>query len=176
MNPDVLNITTVAQKSKVKTSVSKPKLSPDNISVKHEEFLPVDYKTLDVTDADVVLSVGMGTLASDSMPLAEELADLIGAAIGTTRPVVDEGVLSKERMVGQTGKIVGPGFYLAMGISGSTHHVGGIKDSGKILSINRDPNAPIFQNSDVGVIEDIGNILPKLVEKIKQEKRNGTIL
>ena len=176
MAPEVLNIAPVKEKTKVEISVLKPRLSSDTVRVKHEEFLPVDYKNIDVTDADVIVSVGMGTVISDTVMLAQELAGLIGGTIGTTRPVVDEGVLSKDRMIGQTGKIVKPGFYLAMGISGSTHHIGGMKDSGTIVSINSDPDAPIFQNSNIGIISDIKGILPKLIEKIKQEKENGTIL
>jgi electron transfer flavoprotein alpha subunit len=176
MDPGILNVTQAVKKTKVKISVIKPGLSSDNIRVKHQEFLPVDFKNIDVADADIIVSVGMGTVISDTLSLAEELADLIGGAIGTTRPVVDEGILSKERMIGQTGKVVKPGFYFAMGISGSTHHIGGMKDSGTIVSINSDPDAPIFQNSNIGVITDIKNVLPKLIEKIKQEKRNGTIL
>jgi electron transfer flavoprotein alpha subunit len=176
MNPGVLNIAPASQTTKVKISVIKPKLSPDILRVKHQEFLQVDSRAIDVTDADVVVSAGMGTITSDSLALVEELADLIGGAIGTTRLVIDEGALPKERMIGQTGKVVKPGLYLAMGISGSTHHIGGIKDSGTIVAINNDPNAPIFQNSDLGIIDDVRNVLPKLIEKIKQEKRNGTIL
>lgn len=176
MNPGVLNITPVSQMTKAKISVIKPKLSPDILRVKHLEFLPVDFHAIDVTDADVVVSAGMGTITSDALTLVEELAGLIGGAIGTTRPVIDEGVLPKDRMIGQTGKVVKPGFYLAMGISGSTHHIGGIKDSGTIVAINNDPNAPIFRNSDLGIIDDVRNVLPKVIERIKQEKRDGTIL
>lgn len=176
MDPCILNVSRSPQKTSVKVSVIRPKLSVDTIRVKHQEFLPVDFKNIDVTDADIIISVGMGTVISDALPLAEELADLIGGAIGTTRPLVDEGILTKDRMIGQTGKMVKPGFYLAMGISGSTHHIGGMKDSGTIVSINSDPDAPIFQNSNIGVVSDIKSILPKLIEKIKQEKRNGTIL
>ena len=176
MNAGILNVAPASQATKVKISVIKPKLSPNILRVKHQEFLPVDFRAIDVTDADIVVSAGMGTVTSDSLALVEELADLIGGAIGTTRPVIDEGVLPKERMIGQTGKVIKPGFYLAMGISGSTHHVGGIKDSGTIVAINNDPNAPIFQNSDMGIIDDVRNVLPKLIERIKQEKRDGTIL
>jgi electron transfer flavoprotein alpha subunit len=176
MNSGVLNIAPASQTTKVKISVIKPKLSPDILRIKHQGFLPVDFRAIDVTDADVVVSAGMGTISSDSLALVEELAGLIGGAIGTTRPVIDEGVLPKERMIGQTGKVVKPGLYLAMGISGSTHHIGGIKDSGTIVAINNDPNAPIFQNSDLGIIDDVRNVLPKLIERIKQEKKNGSIL
>lgn len=176
MDPDVLNIDMNPHNVEVNTSVFKPNLSTNNIRIRHEEFLHGDFRTIDITDADVILSVGMGIVTSDMLPLAEELATLIGGAIGTTRPVVDEGVLPKKRMIGQTGKVVNPKFYLAMGISGASHHLGGIQDSGTIVSINCDPNAPIFQNSDIGIIGDVREILPKLVEKIKHEKGNGSIL
>ena len=176
MEPRVLNVTPCPQSREVKTSVIKPRLSPKAIRVKHLEFLPVDFRTVDVADADVIVSSGMGAATDELLPLVEELAGLVKGAIGTTRPVVDEGKISKERMIGQTGKVVSPDLYLALGISGSVHHVGGIKDSGTIVSINRDPKAPIFQNSDVGVIADIRDVLPKLIEKIRQAKRNGKIL
>jgi electron transfer flavoprotein alpha subunit len=176
MNLGVLNVTPVSKSSKVKTLVFEPRLSAKAIRVKHLEFLPVDFRAVNVTDADVIVSAGMGAATVELLPLVEELADLINGAIGTTRPVVDEGEISKERMIGQTGKVVSPDLYLALGISGSVHHVGGIKDSGTIVSINRDPKAPIFQNSDVGVIADLRDVLPRLIEKIKQAKRNGKIL
>jgi electron transfer flavoprotein alpha subunit len=176
MDPRVLNVITYPQNREVKTRVIEPKLSSKAIRVKHLEFLPADFRTVDVADAGVIVSAGMGAVTNDLLPLAEELASLIGGAIGTTRPVVDEEKISKERMIGQTGKVVSPGLYLALGISGSVHHLGGIQDSGTIVSINRDPKAPIFQNSDVGVIADLRDVLPRLIEKIKQAKRNGKIL
>lgn len=176
MDPRVLNVSPCPQNRKVKTSVIEPKLSPKAIRVRHLEFLPVDFRTVDIADADVIVSVGMGAATNDLLPLAEELAELVKGAVGTTRPVVDEGKISKERMIGQTGKVVSPDLYLALGISGSVHHVGGIKDSETIVSINRDPKAPIFQNSDVGVIADLRDVLPRLIEKIRQAKRDGKIL
>lgn len=176
MDPRVLNVTPVSKSSKVRTLVIKPKLSPRAIRARHLDFLPADFRTVDVAGANVIISAGMGAATDELLPLAEELADLIKGAIGTTRPVVDEGKISRERMIGQTGKVVSPELYLALGISGSVYHVGGIQDSGKIVSINRDSKAPIFQNSDVGVIADLGDVLPRLIAKIKQAKRNGKIL
>ena len=118
----------------------------------------------------------MGAATDELLPLVEELADLIEGAIGTTRPVVDGEKIPRERMIGQTGKAVSPRLYLALGISGSAHHVGSIQGSGKIVSINCDPKAPIFQNSDVGIVADIGDILPELIKRIKSADSNGTVL
>jgi electron transfer flavoprotein alpha subunit len=118
----------------------------------------------------------MGAATDELLPMVEELAGLIEGAIGTTRPVVDGGKIPRERMIGQTGKVVSPEFYLALGISGATHHVGGIQESGKIVAVNRDPQAPIFQSSDVGVAADLKEVLPVLIERIKRAKENGEIL
>ena len=176
MDPRILNIAPASKTGEVKISVIEPKLSPKAIRARHLDFLPADFRTVDVADADIIASAGMGAATDELLPLVEELAGLVKGAIGTTRPVVDEGKISKERMIGQTGKVVSPELYLALGISGSIHHVGGIQDSGRIISINRDPKAPIFHNSDVGIAADIGDVLPKLIERIKQAKRDGEIL
>lgn len=176
MDLRVLNVTPLARRGKVSTLVIKPKLSPGLIRAKHLYFLPADFQTVDVTEADTIVSAGMGAATDELLPLVEELAALIEGTIGTTRLVVDGGSLPRERMIGQTGKVVSPEFYLALGISGATHHVGGIQDSGKIVSINRDPRAAIFQNSDVGVVADLKDVLPGLIEKIKQARKDGKIL
>ncbi len=156
--------------------IIESKLPADSVKTRHLEYLPADYQTVDVADADTVVSAGMGAATDELLPLVEELAGLIEGAIGTTRPVVDGGKISRERMIGQTGKVVSPEFYLALGISGATHHVGGIQDSGKIVAVNRDPQAPIFQSSDVGAAADLKEVLPVLIEKIKRAKDNGEIL
>ena len=176
MDPRVLNVTPCPQSRKVKISVIEPKLTLKTIRARHLDFLPADFKTVDVADADVIMSAGMGAATDELLPLVEELAGLAKGTIGTTRPVVDGGKIPRERMIGQTGKVVSPEFYLALGISGSVHHVGGIQDSGRIISINRDPKAPIFQNSDIGMAADIQEVLPKLIERIKRAKSNGEIL
>jgi electron transfer flavoprotein alpha subunit len=160
----------------VETTEIEPKLSASLVKTKHIEFLPADFQTVDVAEAKTVVSAGMGAVTNDLYPLVQELADLIEGAIGTTRPVVDEGKIPRERMIGQTGKTVSPDLYLALGISGATHHVGGIQESGKIVSINRDPQASIFQNSDTGIVGDLREILPKLIERIKKARNDGEII
>jgi electron transfer flavoprotein alpha subunit len=89
---------------------------------------------------------------------------------------VDGGKIPRERLIGQTGKTVSPDFYLALGISGATHHTGGIQASGKIVAVNRDPQAPIFQNADAGAVADLKEVLPELIARIKRAKANGEIL
>jgi electron transfer flavoprotein alpha subunit len=176
MSADVLNMTPAASPGQPIMSIIEPKLAPEAARVKHREFLPADFRTVDIADADVIISAGVGAATDELLPLTEELAGLIRGAIGTTRPVVDEAKIPRERMIGQTGKVVSPDLYLALGISGSVHHIGGIKDSGTIVAINRDPQAPVFQNADVGVIADLKDILPELIAKIKRAERSGPTL
>jgi electron transfer flavoprotein alpha subunit len=176
MDLRVLNISPADGVGQLETLVIEPKLSPGLIRVKHLDFLPADFQTVDVTEADTIISAGMGAATDELLPLVEELAALIEGTIGTTRLVVDGGSLPRERMIGQTGKVVSPELYLALGISGATHHIGGIQDSGKIVSINRDPRAAIFRNSDVGVVADLKEVLPGLIEKIRQARKDGKIL
>ena len=175
MDPRALNAAPAAGAGRVRTLVIEPKLTAGSIKARHLEYLPADYQTVDVADADTIVSAGMGAATDELLPLVEDLAGLIEGAIGTTRPVVDGGKIPRERMIGQTGKVVSPEFYLALGISGATHHVGGIQDSGKIVAVNRDPRAPIFQNSDVGISADLKDVLPKLIERIRRAKNNGEI-
>ena len=176
MNINVLNDLPAKKESKPKTAVIESSLSPDIVKTRHIEFLPTDFKSVDVTEAETIVAAGMGAVSDEIYPLVTELAGLVEGAIGTTRPVVDGGRISKERMIGQTGKTVGPDFYLALGISGATHHTGGIQESGKIVAINRDRQASIFRSSDTGAVADLREVLPKLIEKIKQAKKSGEIL
>ena len=130
-----------------------------------------DFKTVDIVYAGRIIGVGSGS--RDSIALVDELADLLGAAIGTTRVVVDDGFFPKIRMIGQTGKTVSPGLYLALGVSGSPHHVAGIQGSIEVLSVNTDPNAPIFGFSDKGFVGDLRSLLPKLVDRIRRYRDEG---
>ena len=176
MPPSILNVAPRPSTSPPAIFVTKPELSSVAARIEHLEVLPSDFRTADVSDADVIVAAGLGVAADDLLPLVAELAELLGASIGATRPVVDEGKLPRDRMVGQTGKVVSPNLYLALGISGASHHVAGIQDSGTIVSVNSDPQAPIFQNSDVGAMADLRDVLPRIIDKIRQAKKNGTIL
>jgi electron transfer flavoprotein alpha subunit len=130
-----------------------------------------DFKTVDIVDAGRIIGVGSGS--RDSLTLVDELADLLGAAIGTTRVAVDDGFFPKKRMIGQTGKTVSPGLYLALGVSGSPHHVAGIQGSIEVLSVNTDPSAPIFGFSDKGFVGDLRSLLPKLIDRIRRYRDEG---
>ncbi len=176
MDPRALNASPAAKPAKVRVLTIEPKITAESIKTRHLEYLPADSRTVDIADASTIVSAGMGAVTDEILPLVEELAGLIEGAIGTTRPVVDGGKIPRERMIGQTGKVVSPEYYLALGISGATHHVGGIQDSGKIVAVNRDPQAPIFQSSDVGITADLKDVLPVLIERIKRAKNNGEIL
>jgi electron transfer flavoprotein alpha subunit len=176
MDTGVLDIKESSAAVNVKTEIIEAKLSPDSIKTKHIEYLPPEFRKVDVTKARTIVAAGMGAIDPDLFPLVEELAALLEGAIGTTRPVIDGGKIPRERLIGQTGKVVGPDFYLALGISGSSYHVGGIQESGKIVAVNRDPQAPIFQSADAGAVADLRDVLPKLIDRIKKAKADGEVL
>jgi len=128
--------------------------------------IPPDPQTVDLTEAEVIFSAGKGcdTATFDQL---KELCKLLNVSFGVTRPVYDMGWTGFERMVGQTGRTVTPRLYVALGISGSMHHVGGIKDSRRIVAINNDSRAPIFPNVDEGFVADLKELLPRLLDQVK---------
>lgn len=130
--------------------------------------IPPDPQTVDLTEAEVIFSAGKGCDPAAFEQL-KELCKLLNVSFGVTRPVYDLGWTGFERMVGQTGRTVTPRLYLALGISGSMHHVGGIKDSRRIVAINCDPKAPIFPNVDEGFVADLGELLPRLLKQVRAE-------
>ncbi|MFN2629908.1 MAG: electron transfer flavoprotein subunit alpha/FixB family protein [Gaiellaceae bacterium] len=123
-----------------------------------------------IEDADVVVAGGRGLGSPEGFGLAEELAKALGGAVGATRAVVDSGWYPYAAQVGQTGKVVAPKLYVALGISGAIQHKVGMQSSNVIVAINRDPNAPIFEFSDLGVVGDLHQIVPKLTALVRQRK------
>ena len=125
-----------------------------------------------LTDAEVVVSGGRGMKGADKWGPLEELAGLLGAATACSRPVSDEGWRSHQEHVGQTGKIIGPNVYIALGISGAIQHLGGVSAAKHIIAINTDKDAPIFETAQYGMIADVHQVLPKLVEAVREAKKH----
>jgi electron transfer flavoprotein alpha subunit len=123
-----------------------------------------------LTDAEIVVSGGRGMKSPDNWSPLVELADLLGGATACSRPVSDEGWRPHEEHTGQTGKIIAPNLYLAIGISGATQHLAGISSSKYIVAVNTDKDAPIFEAAQYGIVGDAMKVLPKLVEAVKEMK------
>ncbi len=123
-----------------------------------------------LTDAEIVVSGGRGMKNGDNWGGIEEMADLLGAGLACSRPVSDEGWRSHNEHVGQTGKIIAPNLYFALGISGAIQHLGGVSSSKVIVAVNKDAEAPIFEAADYGIIGDVNKVIPQLIEGIKEIK------
>jgi electron transfer flavoprotein alpha subunit len=148
-----------------------PQLTDAHFVSKVTDVKKVTDKIL-LTDAEVVVSGGRGMKGADKWAPLEELASLLGAATACSRPVSDEGWRSHQEHVGQTGKIIGPNVYIALGISGAIQHLGGVSASKHIIAINTDKDAPIFEAAEYGMIADVHQVLPQIVEAVKEAKKH----
>jgi electron transfer flavoprotein alpha subunit len=135
---------------------------------KFVEYVEAAAGEVDITQSNILVSVGRGIKDKENIPIVQELADSLGAALSCSRPVVDKKWLPKERQVGTSGKTVKPKVYIAVGISGAFQHVAGMKAAGTIIAINKDPKAPIFSAADYGIVGDLFKIVPALKEKAKE--------
>ena len=134
---------------------------------KFVEVVEAEVGDVDITKSDVLVSIGRGIEDEDNISIAEELAEAMGAVVSCSRPIVDAKWLEKSRQVGTSGQTVKPKVYMAMGISGSFQHLGGVKGNPFIVAVNKNPKAPIFQVADVGIVEDILEFMPELTEAVK---------
>lgn len=126
---------------------------------------------VNLADKDVIVSGGRGLKKPEDFDILKELADILGGAVGSSRPLVDDEWIGKEHQVGFSGNTVKPKLYVACGISGATQHLAGMRDSDTIVAINMDPSAPIFRHADYGIVGDLYEVVPKLVEEIKRRRR-----
>ena len=146
-------------------------LSDEGLARRFLQFVEAAVGEVDITQADILVSVGRGIKEADNIPMVKELADAIGGTLSCSRPVVDKKWLPKDRQVGTSGKTVKPKVYIAIGISGAFQHVAGMKGSGTVIAINKDPKAPIFGVATYGIVADLFKIVPVLREKIKGMKQ-----
>ena len=145
-------------------------LDAAKIRSKPEQPFREAQRSVDLGAADIIVSVGRGIKEKDNLPVVESLAEVLGAELAASRPICDNGWLPMERQVGSSGQTVAPKVYFAVGISGAIQHLVGMKGSKTVVAINKDENAPIFETADYGVVGDLFEVVPALVEEIKKAK------
>ncbi len=154
--------------AKVEPKKFEPKLSADQIRSQPEEPFREAKQAVDLTQAERIVAVGRGIKEPQNLEMAKKLAALLGAELAASRPICDEGWLPMERQIGSSGQTVAPKLYLALGISGAIQHVVGMKGARTVVAINKDANAPIFEVSDYGIVGDLFEIVPALIETLEK--------
>ncbi len=153
--------------SRISVVVLEPVIVTDDDLFSMVSSITMHKGMQDVAEATIIVAGGRGMGSSGGFCLLEELALLLGGAVGASRPVVDEGWRSHAEQIGQTGKTVAPELYLACAISGAPQHLAAIGSAGTVVAINRDPHAPIFDVADYGIVGDVHLVLPKLIEELQ---------
>ena len=148
-----------------------PRLAAADIRTRPLELFRETQRAVDLAAAELIVSVGRGIREADNIPLVQQLADALGAELAASRPICDSGWLPMERQVGSSGQTVAPKLYLAVGISGAIQHLVGMKGAKIIVAINKDPDAPIFEVADYGIVGDLFQVVPALIEEVKKARR-----
>ncbi|MGA2808169.1 MAG: electron transfer flavoprotein subunit alpha/FixB family protein [Terracidiphilus sp.] len=152
-------------------AIFTPTIDPAQIRTKPGAPFRGSAQTVDLGSAQLIVSVGRGIKEADNLPLVQDLATALGAELAASRPICDSGWLPMERQVGSSGQTVSPRLYLAVGISGAIQHLVGMKGSQCIVAVNKDPDAPIFEVADYGIVGDLFEVVPALTEAIKAAKQ-----
>ena len=147
-----------------------PAISAGDIRTRPLELFRESARAVDLTAAEIIVSVGRGIKDAENIPIVQKLADALGAELAASRPICDNGWLPMERQVGSSGQTVAPKMYVAVGISGAIQHLVGMKGSKTIVAINKDANAPIFEVADYGIVGDLFQVVPALVDEILKAK------
>ncbi len=147
-----------------------PTIESNQIRTKPGEPFRGSSQTVDLGSAQLIVSVGRGIKEAENIPLVQELATALGAELAASRPICDNGWLPLERQVGSSGQTVAPKLYLAVGISGAIQHLVGMKGSQCVVAINKDPDAPIFEVADYGIVGDLFEVVPALTEAVKADR------
>jgi electron transfer flavoprotein alpha subunit len=147
-----------------------PQIAAGDVRTRPLELFRESQRAVDLGAAELIVAVGRGIKEAGNIPLVQQLADAMGAELAASRPICDAGWLPMERQVGSSGQTVGPKMYMAIGISGAIQHLVGMKGSRVIVAINKDPNAPIFEVADYGIVGDLFQVVPELIEAFKKSK------
>jgi electron transfer flavoprotein alpha subunit len=147
-----------------------PELSLEQIRTRPMEVFREAERAVDLSAAQIIVSVGRGIKEAENIAIAQKLADVLGAEMAASRPICDNGWMPMERQVGSSGQTVAPRIYFAIGISGAIQHLVGMKGAKTVVAINRDPEAPIFEIADYGIVGDLFQIVPALVDELQKAK------